>query len=447
MIARRPWSASEEQQLRDLAQEGLSAPSIAARIGRSRDQVFGKARRHGIALVSIPDERNTLGYAPPVPVAPPAAETIEGDDQKQTITFGIGRITNLDQLLAVTKVDLTLWRVDHYAVNTWEMGAKLPSGLIATETLYQVKAYLKRAETSIMDLLDRFKAGLLADIRAANAKKKEPVYREVPDLEDPVLLEVSVFDLHVNKQAWEEESGDHYDTDTAKQRALGGVRRVLRLTQQDGVTKVLFPVGNDLFNVDTLTKTTTGGTPQDTHTRALQMFREGVALWREAIDLAAKQYPVHVIIVPGNHDMALAFFLGEVLAAIYEGSTRVTVDNGPKLRKYFRWGRTLLGFTHGNEEKHADLPLIMATEAKADSDHHEWHLGHYHKAKETRFVAGDSFGGVRVRILPSLSGTDAWHYKRGYVGETKALEAYLWGKKSAYAGHRSINATTLDQAA
>jgi hypothetical protein len=335
-------------------------------------------------------------------------------------------------------------------VNTWEMGSKLPGGLIATETLYQVKAFLKRVEASVTEILAVFKRELIADIRASSPSKKEPVYRDrIAVLDDPMLLELSLFDLHLNKQAWAEESGDNYDTATAKRRALAGVRRSLRLTQHDGVTQVLFPVGND-FNVDTLAMTTTGGTQQDTHMRALQMFREGVALWREAIDTAAKLYPVHVLIVPGNHDQALSFFLGEVLAAVYENSTRVTVDNGPKLRKRYRWGTSLIGFTHGSEEKPSDLPLLMANEWKqdwAETEHHEWHIGHLHKAKETRFTAGDSFGGVRVRILPSLSGTDAWHYKRGYTGEIKALEAYLWGKRSGYAGHRSINATTLDQAA
>lgn len=34
-------------------------------------------------------------------------------------------------------------------------------------------------------------------------------------------------------------------------------------------------------------------------------------------------------------------------------------------------------------------------------------VGHPKKMEETRYCAGDSFNGIRVRILPSLSGTDA----------------------------------------
>jgi hypothetical protein len=60
--------------------------------------------------------------------------------------------------------------------------------------------------------------------------------------------------------------------------------------------------------------------------------------------------------------------------------------------------------------------------------------------KETRHVSADTFGSVRVRVLPSLSGTDAWHYRKGYVGSMRAAEAYLWSYDDGYAGHFSASA-------
>jgi hypothetical protein len=149
-----------------------------------------------------------------------------------------------------------------------------------------------------------------------------------------------------------------------------------------------------------------------------------------------------VIVVPGNHDRNNALKLGLVLKAHYRMAENVTVNCGPDLRKYVRYGVNLLGFTHGNEEKHSDLPLTMAQEKPtewATALHKEWHLGHLHKRKETKYTAGDTHQGVVVRILPSLSGTDAWHHMKGYVKGQRAAEAYLWSFDNGYAAHFSSN--------
>ena len=34
---------------------------------------------------------------------------------------------------------------------------------------------------------------------------------------------------------------------------------------------------------------------------------------------------------------------------------------------------------------------------------------------------------------------DAWHSSRGYVGERRAAECYLWSKTTGYYGHYSSN--------
>jgi len=80
-----------------------------------------------------------------------------------------------------------------------------------------------------------------------------------------------------------------------------------------------------------------------------------------------------------------------------------------------------------------------APDAWAKSKHREIHVGHFHKRKQTQYLAGDTFGGVTVRVLPSLSGTDAWHFSKGYVKGLRAAEAYLWSKRGGYTGHLSAN--------
>ncbi len=47
----RPWTQEEETQLKELAEQGLSADDIAAKLQRNRDAILVKARRLGIARV------------------------------------------------------------------------------------------------------------------------------------------------------------------------------------------------------------------------------------------------------------------------------------------------------------------------------------------------------------------------------------------------------------
>ena len=51
--------------------------------------------------------------------------------------------------------------------------------------------------------------------------------------------------------------------------------------------------------------------------------------------------------------------------------------------------------------------------------------------------------GTIIRILPSLSGTDAWHHEKGFVGNTRAAQAYAWGKETGYKGHFQVNMNEL----
>lgn len=194
--------------------------------------------------------------------------------------------------------------------------------------------------------------------------------------------------------------------------------------------RILLPIGNDFFHVDTLADggkgaTTTRGTQQDIDTRLPKMFTLGRKCLVAAIDQARLVAPVDIVIVPGNHDQQQMYRMGEVLNAWYRDDARVAVDNSPALRKYYRYGANLFGFTHGLEfkRKRDNLVSIMATECPPDmwvaTTHREWHVGHNHIAM-TKNYTGDpreelwEGRGVRVRSLPGITPEDSWHYAEGY---------------------------------
>lgn len=307
----------------------------------------------------------------------------------------------------------------------------------------EMRKWSKQADQS--QTLQTLRDLIVGDIRreAQTVSSPKPRLKWVPE-DERHLLEIAPVDLHVGKLSWGEETGHDYDIRIAEQVFTDAIDEILERARRDPLEQIILVVGNDLLQSDNLAGTTTAGTYVDTDTRYIKAFRRAVAINRWAIRRCAGVAPVVVKIIPGNHDRLTAFHVGDVLSAAFESDPSVTIDNSPKLRKYHRYGASLLGWTHGSEEKPTDLPLIMAQEepkAWSETTHREWHVGHLHRSKETRYTAGDSFNGVRVRILPSLCGPDAWHYMRGFVHERRACEAYIWNRTHGYSGHYSVNAS------
>jgi len=208
------------------------------------------------------------------------------------------------------------------------------------------------------------------------------------------------------------------------------------------VERWLFPIGNDFFHMDNRKNMTTGGTPQDVDGRYEKIIEAGemAVIW--AVERMAQTAPVSVIHVPGNHDRTASWHLARTVEMWFRNNSRVSVDRGANPRKYFRWEKTLLGLTHGNEEKKQSLPSIMSVERPqewAETTCREWLCGHEHRARQWQTQPVDTHEQTTVRALRSLAGTDAWHHSKGYLS-TKAAEVYFYGKTRGYAGHSVVPA-------
>jgi hypothetical protein len=349
-----------------------------------------------------------------------------------------GRITSLESLLSAANVDLSVWEVERWVCNKWEIGANNGDG-ITVEPLFQVKAWLRRIKG--VDTLRAIKDELLHQMQ-----QHAPVYPSYTPVEislERIMAEISIPDLHLGKLAWGEEvDGPNYDSDIAERVFLDAVRSLLQKIAPFKPERITFPIGNDFLHIDNPEGTTRKGTRQDVVTRFNRLFSRGWQLLVQGIDMAAEIAPVDVIPVPGNHDETTVFQLAEVLSAWYRNTDRVSIDNAPTMRKYYRWGTSLIAYTHGNNDKHNDLPMIMAQERPqdwAETTCREFHLGHLHTRRTTKYTAGNTINGVAIRILPSLSATDAWHFSMGYVKGPRAAEVYLYEYSDGYMGHFASN--------
>lgn len=239
-----------------------------------------------------------------------------------------------------------------------------------------------------------------------------------------------MYDAHFGLLAWGAETGESYDLGIARARYGAAVNDLAEKIAPYRPAKIYLPLGNDFFHINN----PEGCTPASHHHldvdgRLGKVFDAGVNAVLDSTRTLLDIAPVEYIWIPGNHDPETSYFLCKVIQAFYHGKKHVAVDIGPSPRKYRHFGCNLIGYTHGNEERHADLPTIMASEMKeawARSTCYEFHIGHTHKRKETRYLAADTFGAVVVRTIPSIAGTDAWHFKKGYVKGNRVAEAFVF---------------------
>ena len=358
------------------------------------------------------------------------------------ISHRSSRITTVDQLLEFCEVDLDVYEIVTFDVNKWEVGAKDADGNIVVEPLFQVKVKLKRNQKAFD--IKQIRKDLIED--ALNHCYEYPAFDYKDITQDPHLLEIAIPDLHLGKLAWAEETGENYDSKIAQSMFLWAVETLLRKARTSDIERILFPIGNDLLNVDNSKRETQRGTPQDEDSRYQKSFRMARKMIVKAIEMCTEVAPVDVVIIQGNHDFERMFYLGDSLEGWMHGNDNVRVLNSPKTRKYYLYGNTMIGFTHGDKEKVDGLPMLMAAEAKefwSKAKFHEFHTGHLHKARSTSYYVKnltlDEFNGVRVRIVPSLSGTDAWHYQKGFVENIRSAEAHLFHKEAGHAGYFNVN--------
>ncbi len=327
----------------------------------------------------------------------------------------------------VTKVDLNQWQVAGKKRNGQEENTKrwLPESLWK-EQLFQIKFSLeRRAPKFVQD-------GVEALMNNWTGAQKVPSIKRRKTHSKPHMLEISLFDAHFGKLAWADETGEDYNLKIAESIYLNAVDDLLDRSSVFDVDRIIYPIGQDFFNVDNWKGETANGTlVESTDDRFTKIFTTGVDAIKWSLMRCREVAPVHIVWSPGNHDRSTSWYLCKTIEqyCIGAGIKDVTFDLGPDQRKYELYGNSLIGFTHSCDEKMSDLPLIMAKEEKklwAEAEYHQWHVGHYHKKKEMKFIAGDTFNGVGVTILPSLTATDSFHYRNGWVCPHRAAEAYLW---------------------
>lgn len=223
----------------------------------------------------------------------------------------------------------------------------------------------------------------------------------------------SVQDVHFGKE-------NNLDVITRFKEAI--TRVAVKASRAYPLEKLYYVVGGDLLNADTFAKTTTKGTPVENDQSPIDAYLEAfdAVAWSIA-QLSAIADELVVVYIPGNHDRLSSFHLAHALSKAIK-IDNVTYDVDYAERKVHIYGDNFLAFEHGDVNT-SNSDRVYAAEFPQEwgqTTYRTLYTGHYHMKKTSVFVTENEINGFAVKIMPSLSNSDYWHYHNKFIGSKKA---------------------------
>lgn len=325
-------------------------------------------------------------------------------------------LKNPISLLKAHGFDIKEWELVSARNNIWNVYSKQDG----VQELYSSKIVVKPRTDISLDDIKEFYEELLNTYSSPIVKKYEN--------KNGLMFELPIVDLHLGKFSTSDIVSEEYNTQIARDCFNKVIDNCISRLQSVNIEKIIFPIGNDFFHYDSVASTTTSGTPQDTDIKHQTLFKNGVLLLIDGITKLSKELkaPIEVFCIQGNHDFLSSYHALMSLWCYFHDNENVNVNLGTSPRKYVQFGKCLLGFAHGDKEKKRieKIMQVEAAEMWGKTIYREFHLGHLHSER----VIED--GGIIIRNLSSVTGTDAWHHNSGYVGAIRKCTCFLWDKEN-----------------
>ncbi len=338
------------------------------------------------------------------------------------ITLRDGDELTPDQILEIHGFNPSAWEVISCRNNFWN--TQIKGG--AKQISYQSRLTAKPKAKGI-DLAE-------IDRHFAKLDRKHFTPPIIKSRQGSLMAEINIADLHLGKLCWHGDTPENFDYKIAREayyRIIGEIGEQLKGKPIDYIT---FVWANDFFNSDTVEKTTTGGTPQDTDIREKKLFNIGVEMLVRGVEMLEDIAPIKTFYTPSNHDELSGYHALKYLEAWFRQDDNVTVDTGAYPRKYQLYGNTLIGYCHGDKEngngskeKASRLASLMPNEARelwGQAMYHEMHVAHLHSEQMIQEI-----NGVIVRRISSPTASDTWHTESGYLGAVRKAQTFLYDKE------------------
>ncbi len=261
------------------------------------------------------------------------------------------------------------------------------------------------------DESEKYKA--LLDAMASIADKWTGLAEPIPApsvSNDDILCVYPLGDPHIGLLSWKPETGNDFDLKIAERNLCTAIDHLV--TMAPPAKRALVISLGDMFHADSKAATTTAGTSVDVDGRWAKVLGIGIRVGRYLIDRTLEKHErVDAIIESGNHDWHTSAMLAICLSQFYENEPRVTIDTSPAKFHYYRFGKVLIGTTHGDTVKLDKLGGVMACDKPHDwgeTLHRYWYTGHIHHDTVRELP------GCTVESFRTLAPGDAWHMGQGY---------------------------------
>ena len=170
-----------------------------------------------------------------------------------------------EEVLKVLGYNPDEWEIIYITFSNWQQHTKKQT----TKNLYAVKFKLKPTikELTTTDYLEVAKEVFSKEIKPIKLSKQI----KNKGIDDN-LIEYPAIELHLGKLAWHGETGQNYDYKIAIERFNATIEETIKIQDIAKAGTLFMAIGNDFFNSDTPSYTTTKGTPQHNDLRWKKMF-------------------------------------------------------------------------------------------------------------------------------------------------------------------------------
>lgn len=281
------------------------------------------------------------------------------------------------------------------------------SALVAADGRLIQKWVKTKNEYSPQDIVEILKSAF------ADYPQAMPIAKPAATSRDLLTL-IPCNDWHINLLTWGRETGQNWDLKIAERVIGDGIDEAIDRSPASGLAIVLG--GGDLVHADTNdNRTAQSGNVLEADGRHQKGIEVAQRLKVRTIDRALeKNDRVIVRVLRGNHDEYSAVAIAYFLQAWYRNEPRVTVDVDPSLFFWHRFGRVMLGATHGHTVKLKDMATIMAHRRAEDWGATRFRYVHgFHIHHSSKYATEG--GGVISESHQAPIPQDAWHFGAGFL--------------------------------
>lgn len=258
-----------------------------------------------------------------------------------------------------------------------------------------------------------------------HAPKYDPPRLSLHKAREEYAVIVGLTDEHFGKYAGKY-TGAKWDRKTQKRATMRVLERLIsRVASLGRPVRVIIPIGSDGLHIDTIDGKTTRGTPQDVDGHPRELIADWIAFKAEQIDLLAQfGATVEGWLCPGNHDAMASIWLCAALEGWFANNDRVTFRGLSDLNpiQCDTFGDTLIALYHGDRLDVRALSQIIPRDFASKWGASKWRYmftGHFHSDREIQTRSD-----LIVKRLPTICGSDDWHYQSGYKGR-RSLQAHV----------------------